>query len=153
MDSFFGIGAPELFLIMILAGIVMGPQRIRQTALWLGKATAQLQAISRGFMRQINAELDSIDQDGELKSAMAEVSELRRQVSSMRSELTAAALGPVREGKKAVEESQALLQQTIRPPHFTDEPDDEPDDTPDGRSDGSDLQLPKSLDIADDPEA
>lgn len=149
MDSFFGIGAPELFLIMILAGIVMGPQRIRQTALWLGKATAQLQAISRGFMRQINAELDSIDHDGELKSAMAEVSELRRQVNSMRSELTSAALGPIKEGQKAVQEGQALLQHSIKPPHFG----DEPEDGPEAAVEDTGAELPRPLDIADDPEA
>ncbi|MCP5098981.1 MAG: twin-arginine translocase subunit TatB, partial [Chloroflexi bacterium] len=61
MDSFFGIGFPELVTILILAGIVMGPARIGRVARWLGRTTAQLQTISRGFMRQLSAELESVD--------------------------------------------------------------------------------------------
>jgi len=60
MDSFFGIGAPELILILVIAGLVMGPERIGRTARWLGRTTAQLQGISRSFMRQLNADLDGI---------------------------------------------------------------------------------------------
>ena len=61
MDSVFGIGLPEFILIMLIAGIVMGPERIARTARWLGKTTAQLQAISRGFVRQLTAEIDGAD--------------------------------------------------------------------------------------------
>lgn len=121
MDSFFGIGAPELIVILILAGIVMGPQRIRQVALWLGKTTAQLQAISRGFVRQLNAELDSVDQGGELKSTMKEVQELRRQVSNLRRELTSSALGTVNAGQSAIDESRQLIENSIMPPELADD--------------------------------
>ena len=67
MDSFFGIGAPELVLILIIASMVMGPKRIGQTARWLGRTTAQLQNISRSFIRQLNAELDLDGENNELK--------------------------------------------------------------------------------------
>ena len=98
MDSFFGIGAPELVLILILAGIVMGPERIGQVARWLGKTTAQLQAISRQFVRQINAELTAADQGEELKGAMDDIKALQRQVRQLRDELKTTAMKPFEEG-------------------------------------------------------
>ena len=120
MDSIFGIGAPELILILILAGIVMGPQRISQVARWLGKTTAQLQAISRNFMRQLNAEL-AADERGELKSALEEVQALRRQINELRSEITSVATAPIQEGKKIVQESQQLAQQAVTLPENDEE--------------------------------
>lgn len=114
MDSFFGIGLPEFILIMIIAGIVMGPERIAKTARWLGKTSAQLQAISRGFVRQLNAEIEAADQGGEFKGAMREMQELQRQMAELKSELRAVAQSAVREPKDALEEAR----QSIRPPTF-----------------------------------
>ncbi len=144
MDSIFGIGTPELIVILILAGIVMGPNRIALTARWLGKTTAQLQRISRNFMRQINTELAAADQNGELRQAMNDVQDLRRQLQDLRSEIATAATQPIEEGKAAARESQELLKtvaqlpennNTIAPPQFS-----QPTD------------LPRPVDIPDDPE-
>ena len=57
MDSLLGIGMPELVVILLLAGIVMGPERIRPVARWLGQALAQLQLLAASLIRQVNAEL------------------------------------------------------------------------------------------------
>jgi Sec-independent protein translocase protein TatA len=160
MDSFFGIGAPELILILILAGIVMGPQRIRQAALWLGKTTAQLQAISRGFVRQLNAELDSVDQDGEIKSAMKEVQELRRQVTTLRQELTSAAVGGVNAGQKAIKETRELVENSIKPPNLEtigSASDDDSQNSAGSETPASETtsppELPNLVHVPDDPEA
>jgi Sec-independent protein translocase protein TatA len=72
MDSIFGIGLPELMVILLLAGLFMGPHRIRRVARTLGYWTAQLQTISRQFARQLNTELDSLD-SGEMKGALQDV--------------------------------------------------------------------------------
>ncbi len=109
MDSFFGIGAPELILILLLAGIVMGPERIGRVARWLGKTTAQLQAISRQFMRQLNAELTAADQGEELKGAMDDIKSLQQQVSQLRDELRSAATKPIQEGKAIFDESKQTI--------------------------------------------
>ena len=108
MDSFFGIGAPELILILFLAGIVMGPQRIRQVAYWLGKTTAQLQAIARGFSRQLNAELDAVDGSGELRDTMKEMQDLRRQMADLRREVTSIASVPFEESRRQCKRAKNL---------------------------------------------
>jgi Sec-independent protein translocase protein TatA len=118
MNDFFGIGLPEFILIMIIAGIVMGPERIAKAARWLGKTSAQLQAISRGFVRQLNAELEAADQGGEIKGAVREMQELQRQVAELKGELRAVAQSAVREPRQALEAAHQEAQQTIRPPSF-----------------------------------
>jgi sec-independent protein translocase protein TatB len=113
MDSFFGIGLPELILILIIAGLVMGPERLGQTARWLGRIIAQLQSISRGFVRQLNAELDAIDPTGELKATRRELQDLRRQMDDLRKEVTTEAQRPFQEGQQALRETREELERTI----------------------------------------
>lgn len=148
MDSFFGIGAPELILILFLAGIVLGPQRIRQVAYWLGKTTAQLQGIARGFSRQLNAELDAVDGGGELRDTMKEMQDLRRQMADLRREVTSIASVPFEESRRAVQESQKLSENSIRPPQPSNERIVKETAVPPQ----TDISLPKPIDIADDPD-
>jgi Sec-independent protein translocase protein TatA len=157
MDSVFGIGAPELIVILILAGVVMGPHRIREVALWLGRTTAALQSISRGFVRQLNAELDAVDGGGDLRSTMTEVKDLQQQIKDLRKELTTAAITPVREGKEILEESkqilqesQEMVQQSIAPPSLRPSNSDVAKDGQEATTEPA--ELPKLVDVADDPE-
>ena len=87
MDSVFGIGLPELILIAVLAGMLMGPERIVRFARAAGHMTARLQSVSRAFLRQLSAELDSTDADGQLRDTIDELQQLRRQVAELRSEV------------------------------------------------------------------
>ena len=119
MDSIFGIGTPELILILLIAAIVMGPARIGAAARWLGKTTAQLQKISRGFMRQLNAELATVDETGELKEALKEVQNLRQQVADIRNEITATTTGALTESKQILQSTRNEFQNTIKPPTLT----------------------------------
>ncbi len=158
MDSFFGIGFPELVLILLLAGIVMGPQRIRQVARWLGMMTAKLQGISRTFTRQLNAELDSMDGAEELRGAMQDVQELRRQVNELRQELKASTVGGLAAGKTAVDETRESLQ-TILPPDLSAP---KPKEIPQPANNNSaprvaqlpdaPIEIPTPIDVPDDPE-
>ncbi|MCA9971218.1 MAG: hypothetical protein KC425_13425 [Anaerolineales bacterium] len=116
MDSLFGIGLPELIVILILAGIVMGPERIRHVARWLGVMTVKLQTISRTFMRQLNSELDSMEGGEELRGAMQDVQELRRQVEDLRRELISTGRPVVDETRRAVRDSELAVSQSIAPP-------------------------------------
>lgn len=118
MDSFFGIGIPELILILLIAGIVMGPERIGVVARWLGKTTAQLQAISRGFVRQLNAELDGIQDADEIKGAIQDMQDLRSQIEELKQELISVTNGAVREGKQAIADTQEEIERTIAPPQI-----------------------------------
>jgi len=147
MDSIFGIGLPELIVILLLAGIVMGPDRIYHVAKWLGKTTAQLQAISRGFARQLSAELESIDSGGEIKNTAKEIQDLQKQLKELRSELLSAARSPVEEANAAVKEGQQLLQNSILPPKQ-----EETEKKDEAENESAAIAPPKVLDIPDDPE-
>lgn len=157
MDSFFGIGAPELILILLLAGIVMGPERIGKVARWLGKTTAQLQSISRQFMRQLNAELTAADQGEELKGAMDDIKALQRQVNQLKNELKSSTMKPFEDGRAAINESRQMIGDTAKmlqqPLSITDERENLPADNkiappmPDPNQ-----PLPNLVDVPDDPE-
>ena len=161
MDSVFGIGLPELVFILLLAGIVMGPQRIRLVARWLGVMTVKMQRLSRSFLRNINAELDSLDEGGELRGAVEDIQELQRQVADLRQEVARTALGTVKEGKTAVS-LRTPQGNTIAPPNLLANANIQgakrvPPPTPAIPTATStamptpSISLPKALDIPDDP--
>ncbi len=156
MDSFFGIGFPELVLILLLAGIVMGPHRIRQVARWLGLMTAKLQNISRTFTRQLNAELDSMDGAEELRGAMQDVKELRRQVSELRQELMAGTTGSLNAGRTAVRETQESLKSILPPDLTASEAPKKVQETSSPTDNGGVSaplpQIPNPIEVPDDPE-
>ncbi len=161
MDSFFGIGFPELVLILIVAGIVMGPERIGQTARWLGRTTAQLQKISRGFVQQLNQELDN-SADGEaLRETMAELKQLRQELVDLRGEVTQTTRQVTKEGRQAF----ADINNSIKPPTLSPPPlpknevpavngktERNGSGSEGGISDTAVPQLPSLLDVPDDPE-
>lgn len=158
MDSIFNIGGPELLLIMLLAGIVMGPKRIQTVAHWLGRMTAQLQAISRGFARQLNAELAAVDEGGELKGSFDEIQELRRQLNDLKKEITSVAVSPVNEIKSTMDETLQITN-SIMPPHMGNKEeqeqkggDDEKETAVSPPSPSPPITLPSLVDIPDDPE-
>lgn len=151
IDSIFGIGGPEFFLILIIAGIVLGPRRIAQVARWMGKTTAYLQSISRGFATQLRNELEEIDgETGDLKEMLAEMSTLRQEVNSLQSQLK----GQVNE---AVSESNNAIQ-SIKPPTLEDKPRSIGQNGNGSESDVSEPesiappQLPNLVEVEDDPE-
>lgn len=128
MDSFFGIGFPELLLILLFAGLVLGPQRIREVARTLGKWMAELQKIMREFSRQLNAELDN---GSEMKGALDEVRGLQKQMNDLKQQVKRASTDFISERKVGLDP--AGDNHTILPPN------------------GS--RLPKVVPVADDPEA
>lgn len=160
MDSFFGIGMPELVLILVIAGIVMGPERIGHVARWLGKTTAQLQAISRGFVQQLQNEIDGIDDGESLKEAMNEVNALRKELQNLRTEFTTVTTSVAKDKKEVIE----VLENSIRPPSLLPSPkkevaDDKKVETAvavNGTKNGEETSvppvLPTPIDISDDPE-
>lgn len=153
MDNIFGIGMPELILILIIAGVVMGPERIGKVARWLGKTSAQLQLISRSFIRQLNNELDGLDDGRALRDAMDEVKILRQELQSLRQEFTSVSTAAVQEGKMALDE----IENSIQPPSLKSI---KPDDSQTaGANNGahtpltsSTPTLPKPVDVPGDPE-
>ena len=144
MDSFFGIGLPELILILLLAGMVMGPQRIRHVARKLGRITAQLQKISREFARQLNAEIDSLD-GNEVRDSLNELRQLQDEVQALRRELSQAPRSAVDEARNAVADAQKALSSDNEKPDESSEASDAP--TP-----GQKSAMPNLLEVPDDPD-
>lgn len=140
MDSLFGIGMSELVIILIIAGVVMGPERIAHVARWLGKTTAQLQTISRGFIRQLNNELDG-SQDGQaIRDAMNEVQSLRQELQNLRQELATSTAPIIRESQQALQDAE----NSIHPPSLAT-----------GQKNGAPTtvaDLPRLTAVADDPD-
>ena len=122
MDNIFGVGLPELILIAIIAGIVMGPERIVVGARWLGRMTSQLQVVSRSFIRQLNEEIDGIDQSGELKETMAELSLLKRQMDDLRSEFMGLATTTSAEVRESLSQLEARHNRIYCPSVILDRP-------------------------------
>ena len=111
MDSFFGIGLPELLLILLLSGLVMGPHRIRHVARTLGRTTTQLQRVSRQFTRQLNSELDSLGDDT-VRNSINDFRDLQREVQQLRSELGDIPKSLRSEAQELVDETEASLKKS-----------------------------------------
>lgn len=116
MDSFFGIGLPEFLLILVIAGMVMGPERIVRMARSLGVLTARLQNISRSFLRQLSSELDSVDDTGALRNTAEELKQLRQQVADLRDEVFTLTAGESVARKKTPSTSGRGTSNSIMPP-------------------------------------
>jgi Sec-independent protein translocase protein TatA len=138
-SSLFNIGLPELIFILLLAGMVMGPQRIRQVALWLGRLTAQARSVSRAFIRQLDSELEA-EEKGELKGAMNDIQSLQNELRELRRELQSAP--KVVRGNTIGAAGTALNGAQRDASHLLDEDDDAPSIAP---------RLPKAVDVPDDP--
>ncbi|HYI61672.1 MAG TPA: Sec-independent protein translocase protein TatB [Acidimicrobiales bacterium] len=57
----FNVGAGEMFVIMLLALIVLGPERLPRAMGQVGRAVAQLRRMSSGFQDEIRRAMDPDD--------------------------------------------------------------------------------------------
>lgn len=61
MDSFFGIGLPELFFIAVLALIFLGPERLPSTLRQIAKAWGYVRNLGRELTAQFSEEFKSLE--------------------------------------------------------------------------------------------
>jgi Tat protein translocase TatB subunit len=54
----FNVGGPEVLVILLLALIVLGPQRLPDAARQLGRARAELRRLSSGFQEELRTAFD-----------------------------------------------------------------------------------------------
>ena len=76
----FGIGPAELVLILLVAFVVLGPERLPRVAYTLGKWMRQLRSMSNELNDQVKAELAATTQ--ELQVARQELQDLSGELST-----------------------------------------------------------------------
>lgn len=71
----FGIGMPELVIIMVLALIVIGPHKLPELAKSLGKGFGEFKKATEDFQRSIQVETNMDEKQKEQPSVTTSVSE------------------------------------------------------------------------------
>jgi sec-independent protein translocase protein TatB len=61
MDGLFGIGGSELIVIIVLAGIVLGPERLARAAREIGRFVRNVKSYFSALSSELRAELDVLD--------------------------------------------------------------------------------------------
>ena len=72
-----GVGFPELMLILVVALIVLGPQRLPEVARMLGRAYAQLRRASEEFQNTIRQDLAALERQEDANRNKAVAEEIR----------------------------------------------------------------------------
>ena len=78
-----GIGLPELVMIMVLALLVLGPERLPEVARLVGRAYAQLRRASEEFQNTIRQDLAAIERQEEAQRNTAVAQELRERFADL----------------------------------------------------------------------
>jgi TatA/E family protein of Tat protein translocase len=58
MGTMFGLGAPELIFIFVLALLIFGPKKLPQIGRTIGKGMAEFRRASTELQRAVNTEID-----------------------------------------------------------------------------------------------
>ncbi len=71
MDGIFGIGGSELIVILILAGVILGPERLARSAREIGKFVKNVKAYFSSLSSELKVELDVLDDLDKLKKDLS----------------------------------------------------------------------------------
>jgi sec-independent protein translocase protein TatA len=85
----FGIGLPELVVILVVALIVLGPQRLPEVARMLGRAYAQLRRASEEFQQTIRQDLAVLERQEDANRNKAVAQEIRERCADVEDVQTA----------------------------------------------------------------
>ena len=113
--NFFGIGPLELTLVIVVAVIVLGPERIPEVAVQIAKAVKFLRGYATSATSQMRAELDELTKEYEdVRRELQEFKQsVRKDVTSMTDQV-----------QKALLDEPALKEPIIEP--GGEQPPDEP---------------------------
>lgn len=75
----FGIGGPELLIIVVVALIVLGPKKLPEMMRGLGKGIAEFKRMGDDVKTTLDSEIDRADQDKRKSDAEKELARLKAQ--------------------------------------------------------------------------
>src|SRR2546426_1957147 len=81
--AMFGVGFPELVLIMVVALLVLGPQRLPEVARMLGRAYGQLRRASEEFQQTIRQDLAALEREEDVNRNKAVAQEIRERFAEV----------------------------------------------------------------------
>lgn len=70
MDGIFGIGGNELMVVLLLAAIVLGPERLARAAREIGKFVRNVKNYFSALTDELKAELDVLDEIKEVRDEL-----------------------------------------------------------------------------------
>ena len=70
-NNLFGIGSNELLVILVLAAIVLGPERLARSAREIGKFVRNVKAYFTSLSGELKAELDILDEINKVKDDLS----------------------------------------------------------------------------------
>ena len=79
----FGVGFPELVVILVVALIVLGPQRLPEVARMLGRAYGQLRRASEEFQHTIRQDLAALERQEDVNRNKAIAQEIRERCADV----------------------------------------------------------------------
>ena len=85
----FGVGLPELFVILAVALVVLGPQRLPEVARMLGRAYGQLRRASEEFQQTIRQDLAALERQEDVNRNKAVAQEIRERCADVEDVQTA----------------------------------------------------------------
>lgn len=99
--DFFGIGLPEIILILIVAVIVVGPKRLPEVAAQMARLIRQLRGYATDVTSQMRSELDELTKEYE---------QMRKELEEVRETAVKEVDSVSREVGRAVHEAPAIIE-------------------------------------------
>lgn len=118
--NFLGIGVPEIVLILVVAVIVVGPQRLPEVAVQLARAIRYL----RGYATDVTAQMR-----GEMDELMKEYEQVRQELREFRDSARGGISSVTEEVERTLREGQPIIEPSGEPAARkpkTDQPPPEP---------------------------
>ncbi|HEU4759922.1 MAG TPA: twin-arginine translocase TatA/TatE family subunit [Dehalococcoidia bacterium] len=112
--SFLGIGLPEVVLVVIIAAIVVGPQRLPEVAVQLARAIRYLRGYATDATAQLRAEIDELTRD--YQQVRQELQEFRQSVGGNLSAIGKDLSSITEEVDRTLKESQPIIEPPGEPP-------------------------------------
>ncbi|AFY76466.1 MAG: TatA/E family twin arginine-targeting protein translocase [Hydrococcus sp. C42_A2020_068] len=70
--NFFGIGLPEMILIMVIALLIFGPKKLPEIGRSVGKAIRSFQEASKEFENEFKREAQQLEESVKMKAQLEE---------------------------------------------------------------------------------